>query len=131
MTIQAILPHERWIVADTGLVKRLLSNLIGNAVAHAPSGASLSVSLGVEGPLRISNPAPHLRRGDLEHLGERFYTVDSGHGGAHAGLGLPLAMTISRLSHLRLELDLDGESNLTATLGDFRGLPAVNDEASE
>jgi two-component system sensor histidine kinase QseC len=130
MTIQAILPHERWIVADTALVKRLLSNLIGNAVAHAPSGASLSVSLGVDGPLRISNPAPHLRRGDLEHLGERFYTVDSGHGGAHAGLGLPLAMTISRLSHLRLELDLDGERNLTATLGDFRGLPAVNDEAS-
>ncbi len=130
LTIQAMLPHERWIMADTGLVKRLLANLIGNAVAHAPSGASVSVSLGIEGPLRVSNPAPHLARGDLEHLGERFYTVDTGHGGAHAGLGLPLAMTIARLSHLRLGLDLDGARMFTATLDDFRALPAVDEEST-
>lgn len=130
LKIQAILPHERWVMADSALLKRLLANLLGNAVAHAPSGSSVSVSLGADGPLRISNPAPHLARGDLEHLGERFYTVDSGHGGAHAGLGLPLAMTIARLSHLRLELDLDGERNLTATLDDFRALPAMNEESS-
>jgi two-component system sensor histidine kinase QseC len=130
LTIQAMLPHERWIMADTALMRRLLANLIGNAVAHAPAGATLSVSMGVAGPLRISNPAPHLSHDDLEHLGERFYSVDSGDGGAHAGLGLPLAMTIARLSHLRLGLGLDDEQNLTATVDAFRALPAMQDEAT-
>jgi two-component system sensor histidine kinase QseC len=130
LNIQAILPHERWIMADTALMRRLLANLVGNAVAHAPVGASVSVVLGLEGPLKISNPAPHLSHDDVERFGERFYTVDSGQGGAHAGLGLPLALTIARLSHLRLEWRLDAGQQLTVTVDAFRGLPALHEEST-
>jgi two-component system sensor histidine kinase QseC len=125
LTLQVMLPDERWIVADQSLLRRLLANLLANAVAHAPDGSTVEVRLGPEGPLHIRNAAPHLEQRDVARLAENFYRKGARGEGTHAGLGLPLATSIAKVSKLRLELQLDAQNDFVATLNGFEALPVV------
>jgi len=122
LTIQSRLPQEYWILADATLLRRLIANLVGNAVAHAPVGSLVSIALQSDGSLLVANPAPHLEAGDMSRLGERFFRVDSGDRGTHAGLGLSLSEAIAGVLGLRLELQLDGSRTLVAALSGFKRL---------
>ena len=126
ITIQPDLPRARWVIVDAGMLRRLLANLVGNAVAHAPRDSTVWVSLAGAGPLRIRNQAPHLRSENVPHLGERFYQVATGerNGESHAGLGLPLAAALARVSQLQLSLDLDEEGVFHTVVSGFRNLGA-------
>jgi two-component system sensor histidine kinase QseC len=125
LTLQVQLPDERWIVADQSLLQRLLANLLANAVAHAPNGSTVEVRLGSAGPLHIRNAAPHLEQRDVAHLAESFYRKGTRGEGVHAGLGLPLATSIAKVSKLRLDLQLDQQNDFVATLNGFEALPVA------
>jgi len=116
------LPNEAWVHTDAALLKRLLANLLGNAVAHAPAGSSIRVSAGEEGSFQVENAAPQLKPEDLPHLGERFFRIHSGNGSSHAGLGLSLARAIARILGLRLDLSLTADHRLVARVEGFRSL---------
>jgi len=118
------LPGEAWIHTDAALAKRLLANLLGNAVAHAPRGSSIRVSATQDGSFRVENAAPQLRPEDLPRLGERFFRIHTGNGGSHAGLGLSLARAISTILGLRLDLSLSADHRLVARVEGFRSLQA-------
>jgi two-component system sensor histidine kinase QseC len=121
-----ISPHftgEYWILSDAQLLQRLVANLVGNAVAHAPDGATVSVVLSPEGSLLVDNPAPQLEQEDVARLRERFYRVDSGSGGSHAGLGLALSEAIAAILGLQLDLQLGYGRTLMVTVTGFRSLP--------
>lgn len=122
LTVVSQLPQEHWILADTTLLHRLIANLVGNAAAHAPMHSTVSVTLEPDGSLLVANPAPHLDAGDLSRLGERFFRVDSGDRGTHAGLGLSLSEAIAGVLGLRLELRLDRSGVLAAALSGFKRL---------
>ena len=122
LMIDAQLPPEYWILADATLLHRLIANLVGNAVAHAPVGSLITMTLQPGGSLLVANPAPHLDADDMSRLGERFFRVDSGDRGAHAGLGLSLSEAIAGVLGLRLELRLDGSGVLVAALSGFKRL---------
>ena len=122
LTVDARLPPEYWILADATLLHRLIANLVGNAVAHAPEDRSIEISLQPDGTLLVTNPAPHLDADDLSRLGERFFRVDSGDRGTHAGLGLSLSEAIAGVLGLRLELRLQGSGMLVAALSGFKRL---------
>ena len=117
------MPPEAWVHADAALVQRLIANLVGNAVAHAPDGATVLIGLDRDGSLRIANPAPQLTQADLPRLGERFFRIHSGNGGSHAGLGLSLARAIARILDLRFDLTLTEDHRLVARITGFRPLP--------
>ncbi len=85
--------------ADAGHVARALQNVIGNGVAHTPSGGSVTILASAAGPtieLRIADTGPGIAPEDVAHVFERFYRADpartrgterpSGH-----GLGLTIA----------------------------------------
>ena len=127
LTLQVIVPDERWVVADQSLLRRLLSNLLSNAVAHAPWGSTIEVRLDTAGPLHIRNAAPHLEQRDIAHLAESFYRKGTLDEGIHAGLGLPLATVIAKVSKLNLALHLDAQNDFIATLNGFEALPAALD----
>jgi two-component system sensor histidine kinase QseC len=118
------LPNEVWVHTDAALAKRLLANLLGNAVAHAPRGTSIKVSASLDGTFQVENDAPQLKPEDLPRLGERFFRIHTGTGGSHAGLGLSLARAIAKILGLRLELTLTGDHTLVARVDGFRSLPA-------
>ena len=51
-------PGEAWVHTDSALLPRLLANLLGNAVSHAPRGSLVQVTLSPGGELSVANPAP-------------------------------------------------------------------------
>lgn len=122
LTVDAQVPPEYWILADATLLRRLIANLVSNAVAHAPVGSLVTIALQPDGALLVANPAPHLDASDMSRLGERFFRVDSGDRGTHAGLGLSLSEAIAGVLGLRLELRLDGSGVLVAALSGFQRL---------
>lgn len=124
LTLSSHLPDEVWVYTDSMLVHRLLANLIGNAVSHAPPGSAVEVTLAAGGDVAIANPAPHLRPEDVPRLTEHFLRVQNGNHGSHTGLGLPLALAIAKVLGLKLALDLREDGCLVATVSGFVKLDA-------
>ncbi|HSN72008.1 MAG TPA: histidine kinase dimerization/phospho-acceptor domain-containing protein [Steroidobacteraceae bacterium] len=119
LSIDCTVPRERWAITDSSLLSRLLANLIGNAVAHAPEGSTVAVQLPERGPLTITNRAPDLTVEDVRRLGERFHRGGSGNGPGHAGLGIPLANAIAAVSHLQVTYRLDANNVFAAAIDGF------------
>jgi two-component system sensor histidine kinase QseC len=122
LRMQLDLPAEAWIHADSALVDRLLGNLLGNAVAHAPRGTAVAIMLEPNGHVTLSNPAPRLTAEDVARLGEQFFRVDTGEQGSHAGLGLTLAKAIARVLAVTLDFELRDNGDLVVSVRGFRGL---------
>ena len=120
LTIQLHLPGELWVHVDSTFVRRLVANLLGNAIAHAPQGSVVKVLLNPGGELRLVNPAPNLVASDVPRLAERFFRISTGNGGSHAGLGLSLAAAIAKILQLRLVLTLRDDGCLVASVDRFR-----------
>ena len=119
LTIELDLPGELWVHTDSALVRRLVGNLLGNAIAHAPQGSVVRVRLDQNARLLISNPAPQLAAIDIPRLSERFFRIDTRDGGSHAGLGLAIAGAIADVLGIRFRLELDERGDLIAALEGF------------
>jgi two-component system sensor histidine kinase QseC len=122
LTIALDLPGEVWVHTDSALAHRLLANLLGNAVSHSPHGSTVRVELSGNRHVSVVNPAPHLDAANVPHLRERFYRIDHGEKGAHAGLGLSLADAIARVLRLTLRLTLRDDGCLVAEVHGFQVL---------
>jgi signal transduction histidine kinase len=100
-----IAPQLLPVHADLGLIERVLTNLLDNALRHTPAGGTVTVALASgEGALAVqvrdTGPgiAPELREG----LFERPFTVGGSRRGG--GLGLRIAHRILALHGSRIRL---------------------------
>lgn len=80
------------VSADRELTRRLLQNLVHNAIKHAPRGTSVRIAASLDGEtlvLRVSDAGPGVRPEDTERIFEIFVTLDQDalRSGSH-GLGL-------------------------------------------
>lgn len=122
-------PAEAWVHSDVGIIERILTNLLQNAVDYAPAGSTVHCSItdARQGErsayfICIDNEAPQLTQEDLTHLGTRFWRKPHEGGTAqHAGLGLALALALARSLDLQLEFELRA-ARLYVTLGPFPAL---------
>jgi signal transduction histidine kinase len=94
VTLAAELPAELPLArGELGLIERLLTNLLENALRYTPAGGSVRVGLAAEdGGTRVSvsDTGIGIAPEDLPHVFERFYRADRSRpltGGA--GLGWP------------------------------------------
>ena len=109
--LAAELPAELPLVrGELGLIERLLTNLIENALRFTPAGGSVRVSLTAEGGgtrVSVADTGSGIAPEDLPHVFERFYRADRSRdrstGGA--GLGLAIARQIAELHGSRLEVE--------------------------
>lgn len=101
------------LAADPILLEIVLDNLLGNAVAYAPTGTQVSLRVKRDG-ISVGNAAPALHPDDLGNFGQRFWRKDA-QGAGHAGLGLALAGAAARALKMSLTFALD-EGVLHATL---------------
>lgn len=87
------LPDEpAYIRLDDRLLTTCLSNVLDNALRHAPEGTLVEVRALADGgqvKIRISDSGPGIGKGAESHIFERFYR---GHGESPGGLGLGLAV---------------------------------------
>ena len=106
-------PRLPAVHADLGLIERVLSNLLDNALRYTPQGGRIEVALATPTAdaleVTVSDTGPGIPREQREGLFERPFTV----GGARrdGGLGLRIVHRILELHGSRIELlDAPGAS---------------------
>ena len=80
---------------DEELLRRMLLNLLDNAIKYTPSGGSVSVELAREPAnvkIIVSDTGIGIPADDAPHVFERFYRVDKARSRADGGSGLGLAI---------------------------------------
>jgi two-component system, OmpR family, heavy metal sensor histidine kinase CusS len=85
--------------ADLLLYQRAVSNLLANALAHAPPGSTIEIECRQDPhatTILVSDSGPGVAAQHLERIFERFYRVDPSRrdGGRGAGLGLAIVKSI-------------------------------------
>jgi heavy metal sensor kinase len=80
---------------DARLLRRLISNLLGNAIRYTPSGGQVNARLetaGQEAKLTIEDTGVGIPAESLDKIFERFYRVDKSRSRADGGFGLGLSI---------------------------------------
>lgn len=84
---------------DTLMIRRALSNLLSNAIAHTPSGGRVEVVIAGGGTgtitIQVRNQGETIPPEHLPRLFDRFYRVDPARDRMSGGAGLGLAITKS------------------------------------
>ena len=92
-------------------LRRLLNNLLSNAIRYSPPGSVVRVALDARLPgVVVDNPPAAPLPEPLTVLFERFYSQGDGNG---HGLGLPIARAIARQHGGELRASLGGDGRLT------------------
>lgn len=81
------------VVADSGLLERVLANLIDNSLRHAPT-STVRVNAGRVGDrvlINVIDEGPGIARGDAERLFEPFQRLGDSNNKLGVGLGLSVA----------------------------------------
>ncbi|KRC17869.1 HAMP domain-containing sensor histidine kinase [Acidovorax sp. Root217] len=100
-----IAPQLPPVHADLGLVERVLTNLLDNALRHTPPGGTVTVVLAREGDalaVQVQDTGPGIAAELREGLFERPFTVGGSRRGG--GLGLRIAHRILALHGSRIAL---------------------------
>ncbi|HMF60299.1 MAG TPA: ATP-binding protein [Vicinamibacterales bacterium] len=86
------------LTGDEALLRRMLSNLVGNALAYTAQGGSVDISLAkTDGRLMLSvaDTGPGIPPEDRERVFERFVRLDPARAAGGAGLGLAIARWVA------------------------------------
>ena len=86
------------VVADEMLVRRMLENLVVNAITYTVSGGSVHVRTSLHDQVvsvQVADTGPGIPVEDRERVFERFVRLDPARGAGGAGLGLSIARWIA------------------------------------
>jgi len=83
------------IITDSSAVKRVIENLVVNAIKHSNGKISIRLEKADSSvKLTISNSVSHLNELNVQHMFDRFYKADQTRTGKGTGLGLPIAKSL-------------------------------------
>jgi len=107
VAIQVTSPTDVALVGDEDLLRRMVLNLLQNAVQHTRSGGRVDVSVvwsGTEASIVVADEGPGIPVADRQRIFDRFVQLDSARRRAGAGLGLPISRWIAEAHGGRVEL---------------------------
>lgn len=90
------------LYADCELLKKILDNLISNAVSYTPAGGEIEVAFQSRGVM-VRNLGAHIEESILPHIYEPFVSSESGKKGK--GLGLYIASYYAELLGLKVTVE--------------------------
>jgi len=103
VNVEVEVPDSGTMLADPSLTRRILDNLIDNAIRHSPTGSRLRIGASRcngDWSIEVRDQGPGVTAGQRGRVFERFAREDSarvrGRSGG-AGLGLPLSRAFARL----------------------------------
>ena len=117
VAIETAIAADLSFTGEEGLVRQLATNLLDNAVRHAPANGHVWVSCRVSGPcleLSVSDDGPGVAREHRDRIFDRFVKLDPGRatdGGA--GLGLSIARWVAEAHGGTLRLAESGAGRTT------------------
>jgi two-component system, OmpR family, sensor histidine kinase MtrB len=121
--------EELTILADRARFKRVLTNLLDNAVEHG--GGNVVVRAGAAGDrveIQVCDHGPGIAPDALEHVFDRFFKADQGRSGRGSGLGLAIALAHAQAQGGTLEAENIPGSGACFTLSLQRGLEPATPE---
>lgn len=107
---------------DEGLLRRMILNLLDNALKHTAAGGHIRVGITQRDgtcAIRISDTGAGIPTAAQPHIFERFYRADKararadGDNGSGAGLGLSIAMWVAEMHDGRILLEHSDSSGST------------------
>ncbi len=116
--IQSAAGPEIPVQGDEDLLRRLVSNLLQNALQHTPPGGYVTVSLAADPDnvsIRVVDEGPGVPDADRFRIFDRFVRLDAARSVTGTGLGLPIARWIAEAHHGTLVLESSGPSGSTFT----------------
>ncbi|MBV9454112.1 MAG: HAMP domain-containing histidine kinase [Rubrobacter sp.] len=81
------------VIADREALRRVISNLLANAIKHTPLEKKILISVtheDGEAVLRVADEGAGISEEDQTHVFERFYQAESSRAGEGSGLGLAI-----------------------------------------
>jgi len=123
ITLICDVPEELPIRADEALLRRMILNLLDNAIKYTPPGGRVTVSCersGNEYALNVTDSGPGIPEDLQQRVFERFFRADkartrSENDGGGAGLGLSIARWIAEAHQGSLILGRSDSSGSTFT----------------
>jgi two-component system OmpR family sensor kinase len=104
---------------DEDLLRRLVLNVMQNAVQHTPSGGTVAVDIRREPEavrIRVTDAGPGIPPDDQRRIFDRFVQLDPARRGEGTGLGLPIARWIAEAHSGTLVLEQSGPGGTTFCL---------------
>ena len=114
------------VIADGGLLERVVANVLDNSLRHSPVGVPIRISAGaVDGTvqLQVSDEGPGVADPDKFRMFEAFQRLGDTQAGEGLGLGLAVARGFVAAMHGHLEAEDTPGGGLTMVLS----LPAAAD----
>lgn len=82
--------------ADIGMIERVLSNLVENAINYTPKGGIVNIFSDSENEkinVRVMDTGPGIKEEDIKYIFDRFYRVEKSRSEKTGGTGLGLAIS--------------------------------------
>jgi heavy metal sensor kinase len=101
---------------DEDLLRRLVLNLLQNAIRHTPPGGSVTISTEpatTGAVIRVADSGPGIPDADRLRIFDRFVRLDDARSGNGSGLGLPIAKWIAEAHGGDLTLEHSGPDGST------------------
>jgi len=101
-------PGDLPLRGDEHLLRRMLLNVVQNAVTHTRRGGAVSIEVTPNGrqvAIRVRDEGEGIPEADRTRIFDRFVQLDAARRGAGAGLGLPIARWIAEAHGGSLELE--------------------------
>ncbi|HXD20997.1 MAG TPA: ATP-binding protein [Vicinamibacterales bacterium] len=116
ITVTSAAPGDVPVRGDEELLRRLLVNLLQNAVQHSPRGGAVSIAVSPNGSrvyVRVSDSGTGIPESDRARIFERFVQLDPSRRTEGTGLGLPIAKWIAEAHQGSLALESTGPRGST------------------
>lgn len=110
MELRMDIQPEYHYQGDRRLLEKVFTNVIGNAVAYSPVGATVTVSL-QNGIFFVENSGIHIVEEDLKQIFTPFYRVDKSRNRNSGGSGLGLYITKTILDHHEIMYNMVNTEN--------------------
>ncbi|MEV5843546.1 HAMP domain-containing sensor histidine kinase [Streptomyces sp. NPDC051985] len=105
-------------LADETRLRQVVTNLVGNAVAHTPPGTPLRIGVGTIGShavFEVADQGPGLTPDQSTRIFERFYRADVSRNRATGGAGLGLSIVHSLVTAHAGRVEVDSAPGRGAT----------------
>ena len=101
---------ECLVFGDRDLWMQAVSNLLENALTHAPDGKRVRIHLSLEEEapvVSVQDDGPGIPDSQQEQVFQRFYRAEASRNTPGTGLGLALVAAVCQAHHIRIELAND------------------------